>query len=144
MIEFAELCAKTNFSLLEGASRPEEMIESAQKLGIYAIAVADSRGLYGTVRAHVAAKKIAQKYIVAVELPVSLDRTKKTKPLAKVVILVENKAGYENLCRLVTRAHVDLPREEALLDIGDLASRREGLFVVVLVPSESEIKKGEL
>ena len=65
----------------------------------------------------------------------SLDRTKKTKPLAKAVVLVENKAGYENLCRLVTRAHVGLPREEALLDIGDLESRREGLFAIVLVPS---------
>ena len=80
----------------------------AHRSGSHAIAVADSRGLYGTVRAHVAAKKVAQKYIVAVELPVSLDRTKKTKPLAKAVLLVENKAGYQNLCRLVTRAHVDL------------------------------------
>jgi error-prone DNA polymerase len=144
MTEFAELCAKTNFSLLEGASRPEEMVESAHSLGLFALAVADSRGLYGTVRAHVAAKKISQKYIVAAELPVSLGRTKQARPLAKVVFLVENKAGYENLCRLLTRAHSHLPREEALLDIGDLASRREGLFVIVLVPSESEIKKGEL
>jgi len=144
MTKFAELCAKTNFSLLEGASRPEEMVDSAHALGLYALAVADSRGLYGTVRAHVAAKKISQKYIVAVELPVSLGRAKNAKPLAKVVLLVENKAGYENLCRLVTRAHADLPREEALLDIGDLACRREGLFVIVLVPSEDEIKKGEL
>src|SRR5258706_1321729 len=121
MVEFAELCAKTNFSLLEGASRPEEMVESAHSLGLFALAVADSRGLYGTVRAHVAAKKSSQKYIVAVELPVSIARTNRAKPLAKAVLLVENKAGYENLCRLVTRAHADLLREEALLDMADLA-----------------------
>jgi error-prone DNA polymerase len=144
MTEFAELCAKTSFSLLEGASRPEEMVESAHSLGLFAIAVADSRGLYGSVRAHVAAKQVSQKYIVGVELAASLERTKKPQPLAKVVFLVENQAGYQNLCRLITLAHADLPREEALLDLGDLASRREGLFAIVLAPSEAEIKKGEL
>ena len=53
--KFAELCAKTNFSLLEGASRPEEMIETAQAFGLDAIAVADRNGFYGSVRAHEAA-----------------------------------------------------------------------------------------
>src|SRR5450432_2555703 len=118
--EFAELCAKTHFSLLEGASRPEEMIDKAHDLGLHALAVADSRGLYGSVRAHVAAKKVAQKYIVGAELLICPSR-KKTKSLAKVVLLVQNKTGYQNLCRLVTLAHSDLPREEARLELSDLA-----------------------
>ena len=69
MVEFAELCAKTNFSLLEGASRPEEMVNAAHDLGIFALATADRYGLYGLVRAHTAARKVALRYVVAAEVP---------------------------------------------------------------------------
>jgi error-prone DNA polymerase len=144
MTGFAELCAKTSFSLLEGASRPEEMVGAARSLGLEALAVADSRGLYGSVRAHIEAKRVAQKLIVAVELPVGFGRAKKQKPLAKVALLVQNVAGYKNLCQLVTRAHAGLPREEALLDIADLASRNGGLFAIVHLATEIELKKREL
>ena len=44
MVEFAELCAKTNFSFLEGGSRPEEMVEASKALGHLALAVADRNG----------------------------------------------------------------------------------------------------
>src|ERR1051325_3468737 len=105
--EFAELCAKTNFSLLEGASRPEEMIEAAKTMGLHALAVADRNGLYGSVRAHEAAQKVSQRYIVGAELSVSSEK-RKNVPSARVVFLVENQVGYRNLCRLLTHAHSDL------------------------------------
>src|SRR5882724_2885174 len=110
MVEFAELCAKSHFSLLEGASYPEEMVQGAHGLGLSALAIADSRGLYGSVRAHVAAQKLAFPFIVGSELPLRHGH---------VVLLVQNKTGYTNLCRLLTRAHEGRPREEALLELSD-------------------------
>src|SRR5207245_2605804 len=126
---FAELCAKTNFSFLEGASRPEEMVQSAKDRGLFALAIADRNGFYGSVRAHEEAKKRPQRYIVGAELAVSPDRRTKG-PTSKVVFLVESHAGYRNLCRLITSAHVDLPREEANLSLSSLPSNCDGLFLM--------------
>jgi error-prone DNA polymerase len=124
---FAELCARTNFSFLEGGSRPEEMVEASKALGHRALAVADRNGCYGSVRAYEAAKKLSHPYIVGAELPVESSR---------VVFLVENHAGYRNLCRLLTVAHADLPREEARLSSVQLDGACEGLFAILRVPRE--------
>ena len=132
MIEFAELCGKTNFSLLLGASAPEEMVEAAHEKGIHALAIADRSGLYGSVRAHMAARRISQRYIVGAELSVGDDSTESEE--RNVVLLVQNHTGYRNLCRLLTRAHADRPRERALLSSKDLAEHAEGLFLIVLAP----------
>jgi error-prone DNA polymerase len=141
---FAELCAKTNFSLLEGASRPEEMVETAHTLGLFALGVADARGLYGSVRAHIAAQKIGQRYIVGSELLISPPKTGKNGPFAKVVLLVESKEGYASLCRLLTSAHAELPREEALLSLDALARHPAGLFSILIVPTEDEMRRDGL
>jgi error-prone DNA polymerase len=130
---FAELCAKTNFSLLEGGSRPEEMVEASKALGHLALAVADRNGFYGSVRAHEAAKKLAHRYIVGAELPVESSR---------VVFLVENQAGYRNLCRLLTAAHTGLPREEARLSVAQLGGVLDGLFAILRVPREPVADEG--
>src|SRR4051794_12368260 len=65
---FAELCARSSFSFLEGASHPEELVKRAQELGLSAIAITDRDGLYGVARAHSEAKKIGQPLIIGAEL----------------------------------------------------------------------------
>src|SRR5690349_11648332 len=65
---FAELCARSSFSFLEGASHPDEMVRRAHELGLSAIAVADRNGFYGSARAHTEAKKLEMPYIVGAEL----------------------------------------------------------------------------
>ena len=57
---YAELSATTNFTFLEGASHPEEMVARAAELGLPAIAIADRNTLAGVVRAHVAAREVAR------------------------------------------------------------------------------------
>jgi error-prone DNA polymerase len=138
---FAELCAKTNFSLLEGASRPEEMVEAAHALGLFAIGLADARGLYGSVRAHMAAQKLGQRHIVGSELLVLPPKMQRKGPFAKVVLLVETKEGYTNLCRLLTSAHADLPREEARLSLDVLARHPSGIFPILIAPTEEEMRR---
>ena len=46
------LWCKSNFSFLEGASRPEELVVEAHRLGLGALALTDRDGVYGVVRAH--------------------------------------------------------------------------------------------
>jgi error-prone DNA polymerase len=142
MIEYAELCAKTNFSLLAGASRPEEMVAAAKEAGLFAVAIADRNGLYGSVRAHIAAKKSSQRYIVGAELPLYPASPKsrssaRTKAISygEAILLAEDHAGYRNLCRLLTLAHADLPREEAWLELSALAEHAEGLVLILDLPA---------
>ena len=54
---FCELAAISNFSFLEGASHPEEIIARAVELQLGAVAIADRHSMAGVVRAHVAAKQ---------------------------------------------------------------------------------------
>ena len=52
---YVPLWCKSNYSFLEGASHPEELVEQAHGLGLPALAVTDRDGVYGIVRAHVRA-----------------------------------------------------------------------------------------
>src|SRR3990172_5105312 len=65
---YAELHCKTNFSFLEGASHPDELVLRAAELGYAALAVTDRNSLAGVVRAHLAAKQLDFKLIVGAQL----------------------------------------------------------------------------
>src|SRR5690606_27204589 len=54
----AALWVKSNFSFLEGASHPDELVAAAHARGLAALALTDRDGVYGLVRAHVAAQKL--------------------------------------------------------------------------------------
>src|SRR5215831_4368725 len=67
-IAYAELHCKTNFSFLEGASHPDELVHRAAELGYRALAITDRNSLAGIVRAHVAAKEMQLKLLIGAEL----------------------------------------------------------------------------
>ncbi|PZR17431.1 MAG: error-prone DNA polymerase [Archangium gephyra] len=90
----ALLWCKSNFSFLEGASHPEELVEMAHQLGYPAIAVTDRDGVHGVVRAHEKARELGIKLIIGSE--VTLDDG------ATIVLLAMTRRGYANLCRLLT------------------------------------------
>ena len=50
IIPYAELHAHSNFSFLDGASSPEQLLEEAARLGLQALALTDHDGFYGVVR----------------------------------------------------------------------------------------------
>ncbi|MBI5527479.1 MAG: PHP domain-containing protein, partial [Deltaproteobacteria bacterium] len=70
MDSYVPLWCKSNYSFLEGASHPEDLVETAARLGLPAIAITDRDGVYGAVRAYVKAKEIGQKIILGAELTV--------------------------------------------------------------------------
>jgi DNA polymerase III alpha subunit len=59
---FFEIGAKTNFSFLEGASKPEEMVLQGTLLKLGGLGIADTNSVAGVVRAHAQAKAIKEKY----------------------------------------------------------------------------------
>jgi error-prone DNA polymerase len=146
MPAFVELLARSAFSFLRGASRPEEIVEAAKTLELEAVALVDRDGLYGSARAHVAAKELGQRVIVGAELGVDAERRRggswltssqssvSAPDLPVVALLVQNQQGYSNLCRLITRAHAELPKGESALDPQWLAECASGLIAVIPCP----------
>lgn len=94
---YAELHALSNFTFLRGASHPEELVATAAALGYEALAITDECTLSGIVRAHTAARELGLKQlIIGSELHLQSGR--------KLIVLVQNRAGYAALCELITRA----------------------------------------
>jgi error-prone DNA polymerase len=93
--EYIELHARSAFSFLEGSSLPEELIDRAAELGQKKLALLDAHGVYGAPRFHMAAKKKEIRALIGAEVGTTLG--------GRIPLLVENRTGYQNLCRLVTR-----------------------------------------
>jgi error-prone DNA polymerase len=71
MAEYAPVWCKSNFSFLEGASHPEELVEEAHRLGMRSIAITDRDGVYGMVRAHVKAKELGMHVLCGAQMTVA-------------------------------------------------------------------------
>src|SRR5215813_6905295 len=91
---YAELHCLSNFSFLEGASQPEELVERAIQLGYSALAITDECSLAGVVRAHAAARNTKLKLLIGSEL--RLDDG------PKLVLLAPDRASYGALAALIT------------------------------------------
>ncbi len=125
-VPYAELHCRTNFSFLEGASHPDELVDRAAELGYRALAVTDRDSLAGVVRAHVAAKKAGLKLVIGASVaPVD------GPPL---LLWVTNRASYGRLARLLTLGRRSAPKGECRLTFDDVANHSEGLLAGVLLP----------
>ena len=116
---YVPLWCKTNFSFLEGASHPEELIEHAQAVGVTTLAITDRDGVPGIVRAHVAAKEHGVRIVVGSEITIRDGST--------LVLLAQDRAGYANLCRLVTKGRLRSAKGSCVVEIDEVAAHAAGL-----------------
>ena len=93
--DYAELHCLSNFSFQRGASSAKELFERAKQHGYRALAITDECTLAGVVRAWQAAKECGLPLIIGSEICIESG--------PKVVLLVENLAGYQALCGLITQ-----------------------------------------
>jgi error-prone DNA polymerase len=118
-VTYAPLWCKTNYSFLEGASHPDELIEEAHHHGIRSIAVTDRDGVYGIVRAHVKARELGVHLIVGAQVTVADDSI--------VVLLARDRAGYANLCRLLTTGRRRCEKGRSIVTWREVCERAGGL-----------------
>ena len=104
---YAELDACSNFSFLEGASHPAELVEEAKALGLAALGLSDRNSLAGVVRAHVAAKAHGLQLLIGARL-VFQDQ-------AALIVYPRDRAAYGRLCRLLSlgKSGIDGEPQEA-------------------------------
>ncbi|MEO1441842.1 MAG: PHP domain-containing protein, partial [Chloroflexota bacterium] len=91
-----ELHCHSNFSLLDGASHPEDLIDRAAELEMPALALTDHDNVYGAPRFAKAAERAGIHPIFGTEMTFT-DGTHLT-------LLVQNQTGWANLCYLITQA----------------------------------------
>ncbi len=92
---YVELHARSAFSFLEGASNPEELASRCAELDQAAMAITDAHGVYGSPRFHLAAEKLRIRALIGAEITSAEN--------CRYTLLAENRRGYQNLCRLITR-----------------------------------------
>ena len=119
---FTELHARSAFSFLRGASSPEEMVTRAAELGMTHIALTDRDGVYGSARAHHKAKELGLRAIVGCELTMECD--------CVLPVIVRTRRGYQNLCQMLTQAHLGAAKGEGRVAWSALKNLAEGLTVL--------------
>ena len=110
---YVELHAASAFSFLEGASQPEELTKRAAELEMPAMALLDRNGVYGSARFHTSAKRNGIRAHVGAEIAAADFGLRLTPPWwlpqrhlsspARLSLLCESRAGYQNLCQLITQ-----------------------------------------
>src|SRR5262245_34631942 len=139
--EYAELHCHSSYSLLDGASQPDELVVRAQALGLRALALTDHDGLYITPTFCRLAETVGLQPIVGAELSLAPSGVQGRSALAggvggappqalyssHLTLLAMDEEGYHNLCRLLSLARQDQPKGEAALDPAQLAAHSAGL-----------------
>ena len=119
--EYAELGTMTNFSFLEGASHPGELMMQARALGLSAVGVADRNTMAGMVRALIGAEDNDIRLVVGCRLGF-LDGT-------ELIVFPRDRQAYGRLCRLLTmgKSEIDVspPSSLAMGEWRGATSRRD-------------------
>jgi len=130
MNNYVELHCHSNFSILDGASHPEDLVARASNIGIPALALTDHDGLYGIIPFYKACLAAGLKPVIGAEMTL--------KNGSHITLLAKNNRGYSNLCRLITRAQLEHRKGSPATDKKDLA-RYSGDLICL-----SGCRKGEI
>jgi error-prone DNA polymerase len=108
-VPYAELHCHSNFSFLDGASHPEELVETAARMGLSAVAITDHDGFYGVVRFAEAARALEMRTVFGAELSLGLPgpQNGEPDPLGRhLLLLARGPEGYARLSRTISEAHL--------------------------------------
>jgi error-prone DNA polymerase len=146
---FIELHSCSAFSFLEGSSLPEDLIAACKRLNMPAMALLDRNGLYGAPRFYMAAKKAGIKAHLGAEVTSefssqrhgvtekrirpSVSNSSSSVPLrlrgeVRLPLLVSSRAGYQNLCRLITKMKLRSKKGEGAVHKEELQEHAGGLI----------------
>src|SRR5690606_23301865 len=125
---FVPLRVLSSYSMLEGAIDPKQIAKLAKERGFPAIAICDRNGLYGAPAFAAACKAEGVQPIVGMLLGVARGAD---GPIDYLPLYAQDEDGWQNLCHLVSRAHLDRPLElEPHVQLSDLEGRTNGLIAL--------------
>ncbi|HEY4134182.1 MAG TPA: DNA polymerase III subunit alpha [Alphaproteobacteria bacterium] len=138
--DFVHLRVHTAYSLLEGALKNYKLAELCKKYAMPAVAMTDSRNLFGAYEFSMALADVGVQPIVGCELAIKRDDgaalpngapVGRTPDPDKMVVLCQSAAGYANLTKLISRAYLEgVPGEAAQITHAELCAMSEGLIAL--------------
>lgn len=134
--KFVHLHNHTEFSVLDGALNLDELLDTAEKFGMPAVAMTDHGNIFGAVQFFQKARGRNIKPILGCEVYVAPEDHKIKKPGPQginhyhLVLLVKDKTGYQNLCQLITRGYRDGFYYRPRVDKQLLAKYNQGLIAL--------------
>ncbi len=134
MSDYAELHCLSDFSFGRGASNAAELFERAKACGYRALAITDECSLAGIVRAYQASNETGLKLIVGAEFQL--------EDGPKLVLLCENRQGYVELCRLITRGRRASEKGTYRLVCADLHGGLPGTLALWMPQPQPDIAHG--
>jgi len=133
---FAHLHVHTEYSLLDGSNKIKEYVKRVRELGMDSAAITDHGVMYGVIDFYKAAKDAGIKPILGCEVYVA-PNSRFDKELAggedryyHLVLLAENKTGYENLTKIVSRGHTEGYYYRPRVDMEVLREFHEGVIAL--------------
>ena len=121
-MSYVPLWCKSNFSFLEGASHPDELVEECRELALPAFALADRDGVHGLVRAYTRARELGIKLITGSEITIEDGST--------IVLLAATRGGYRNLCRLISKGRLRSPKGRSSVSWKEVCGHAAGVLAL--------------
>lgn len=131
-MRYVELHCKSNFSFLEGASHPDELLKQAAKLGYQGLALTDRESVAGVVRALAPSKELDFPLLVGAEIHPS--------DAPSMVVWPTNRLAYGRMCRLISRGRLRAEKGQCLIRWSDVAELSEGLIAGAIPPKPDQQK----
>lgn len=129
MTEFVHLHLHTEYSLLDGACKIDNLIDYCKNNGIDTVCMTDHGNMYGTLHFAEKAAVAGLKYIIGCEFYLTKDMHDKSGNTAEhLILLAKNKAGYKNLVQLDSMAFVDGFYYKPKIDYKILKEHSEGVI----------------
>ena len=126
---FVHLRAHTEYSVVDGTLRIDDAVAAAAADGQGALAITDLSNLFGAVKFYSAARRAGVKPIIGAEVCMAAEPGEKAT--SRLVLLVQNRAGYLNLCELLSRGWLqNAASGHAMIEWSWLAECGEGLIAL--------------
>ncbi|SDE42078.1 error-prone DNA polymerase [Belnapia rosea] len=130
MTGYAELAAQSNFSFLDGASHPEELVEIAEALGLAGLGICDTNSLAGVVRGHVAAKGRGLPFRVGCRLLL--------EDGSEWLAWPSDRASYGRLTALLSRSRMQAAKGGCSISRTAMLAAAEGWVLAAVPPAEPD------
>ena len=131
-VEYAELHCRSNFSFLQGVSHPEQLVETAARLNLRALAITDRNGLYGVVRFAEAARALGLPTVFGAELQC---------PDGEVVVVARNPRGYAHLSSAISAGQLAGSKGNPVFSVESLSDFSVGDWWVLTGSAEGIVTR---